>query len=238
MAFPNPFYQIYEGVQIANNARVIYMPLHKENNFKPHLIQKDLQKVDMVILNSPNNPTGQALSLDDLITWVKLAIQYDFILINDECYSEIYVDTPPASLLQASIEAQIDPFKNLCVVNASSLRLSAPGLRRGVIAGEREIVEQVTKAALQLNHQENRVRKAALNSRRKDKEDEAYKSYGVLKYARKITERDARIFLSILMEAEASELIHFKEPFRAYAMIMEGKPANTKAISKSSPMTC
>ena len=93
---------------------------------------------------------------------------------------------------------------------------------------EREIVEQVTKAALQLNHQENRVRKAALNSRRKDKEDEAYKSYGVLKYARKITERDARIFLSILMEAEASELIHFKEPFRAYAMIMEGKPANLR----------
>ena len=93
---------------------------------------------------------------------------------------------------------------------------------------EREIVEQVTKAALQLNHQENRVRKAALNSRRKDKEDEAYKSYGVLKYARKSTERDARIFLSILMEAEASELIHFKEPFRAYAMIMEGKPANLR----------
>ena len=93
---------------------------------------------------------------------------------------------------------------------------------------EREIVEQVTKAALLRNHQENRVRKAALNSRRKEREDEAYKSYGVLKYARKITERDARIFLSILMEAEASELIHFKEPFRAYAMIMEGKPANLR----------
>ena len=30
------------------------------------------------------------------------------------------------------------------------------------------------------------------------------------------------------MEAEASELIHFKEPFRAYAMIMEGKPANLR----------
>lgn len=93
---------------------------------------------------------------------------------------------------------------------------------------EREIVELVTKAALQLNHQENRVRKAALNSRKKDKEDEAYKSYGVLKYARKITEKDARVFLSILMEAEASDLIHFKEPFRAYAMIIGGKPANLR----------
>lgn len=93
---------------------------------------------------------------------------------------------------------------------------------------EREIVELVTKAALQLNNQENRVEKAALSSQRKDKEDEAYKSYGVLKYARKISEKDARIFLSILMEAEASGLLHFKEPVPIYSLILGSKPANLR----------
>ena len=93
---------------------------------------------------------------------------------------------------------------------------------------EREIVELVTKAALQLNSQENRVRKASLNTQRKDKEDEAYKSYGVLKYARKITEKDARIFLSILMEAEAGGLIHFKRPVSLYHLIWSSKPANLR----------
>ncbi len=93
---------------------------------------------------------------------------------------------------------------------------------------EREIIELVTKAALQLNTQENRVRKAALSTQRRDKEDEAYKSYGVLKYARKITEKDARIFLSILMEAESTGLIHFQRPVSIYQLILRSKPANLR----------
>ena len=50
-------------------------------------------------------------------------------------------------------------------------------------------MELVTKAAAQLNNQEMRVRNATLNTQRLEREDEAYKSYGVLKYARKISER-------------------------------------------------
>ena len=54
-------------------------------------------------------------------------------------------------------------------------------------------MELVTKAASQLNSQEMRVRNATLNTQRLEREDEVYKSYGILKYARKITEKDARI---------------------------------------------
>ena len=54
---------------------------------------------------------------------------------------------------------------------------------------EREIVELVTKAAAQLNNQEMRVRNATLNTQRLEREDEAYKSYGVLKYARRYRKR-------------------------------------------------
>ena len=45
---------------------------------------------------------------------------------------------------------------------------------------EREIIELVNKAAVQLNSQEQKVRKAALNARKLEREDETYKSYGVL----------------------------------------------------------
>ena len=54
---------------------------------------------------------------------------------------------------------------------------------------EREIIELVNKAAVQLNSQEQKVRKAALNARKLEREDETYKSYGVLKYARKMAEK-------------------------------------------------
>ena len=93
---------------------------------------------------------------------------------------------------------------------------------------EREIIDLVTKAAAQLNNQEIRVRNASLSSQRLEREDEAYKSYGVLKYARKITEKDARIFLSQLMEGEADGLLSFEDPCSIYSMMIGIKPANLR----------
>ncbi len=142
LAFPNPFYQIYEGAQIANHTHAIYMPLCKDNDFKPHLCDTDLQKVSMVILNSPNNPTGQILTKEELMEWVQLALKYNFILVNDECYSEIYKDSPPPSLLEACVALGNTTFKNTFVINSISKRLSAPGLRSGFIAGDATILQE------------------------------------------------------------------------------------------------
>ncbi|MBD3841191.1 MAG: aminotransferase class I/II-fold pyridoxal phosphate-dependent enzyme, partial [Campylobacterales bacterium] len=58
IAFPNPFYQIYEGAAIASRATIIHMDLTKENNFQSNLTQEQLEQVDLVILNYPNNPTS------------------------------------------------------------------------------------------------------------------------------------------------------------------------------------
>ncbi len=76
---------------------------------------------------------------------------------------------------------------------------------------EREIVELVNKAAAQLNNQELRVRNATLNARKLEREDETYKSYGVLKYARKIAEKDARVFISQLMAGETDGLMSLRK---------------------------
>lgn len=141
IAFPNPFYQIYEGAQIANHANAIYMPLIAENDFKPKLCEPDLQKVSMVILNSPNNPTGQILTKEELIEWVKLALEYDFILVNDECYSEIYMKNAPPSILEASFAVGNTAFKNVFAINSISKRLASPGLRSGFIAGDSKILQ-------------------------------------------------------------------------------------------------
>lgn len=141
LSFPNPFYQIYEGAQIANHADAIYMPLNEQNDFKPKLLESDLRKVSMVILNSPNNPTGQILNREELMEWAKLALEYDFILVNDECYSEIYKDNAPPSLLEACKAIGNTSFKNSFVINSISKRLSAPGLRSGFIAGDSNILK-------------------------------------------------------------------------------------------------
>ena len=142
MAFPNPFYKIYEASAIASKSNIIHMNLDSNNDFTPSLSEEDLQKVDLVILNSPNNPTGNALSLNELCRWVDLALKHDFVIINDECYSDIYELSPPPSILQASIRVKNYAFKNVIAINSISKRSSAPGLRSGYIAGDRSILKK------------------------------------------------------------------------------------------------
>lgn len=143
MAFTNPFYQIYEGAAIASRASVIHIDLTKENNFKAILSDEELKRCDLVILNFPNNPTSASMGVEELGLWVKKALEFDFILVNDECYSEIYFDenTKPASLLEASILVGNKDFKNVLVMNSISKRSSAPGLRSGFIAGDAQILK-------------------------------------------------------------------------------------------------
>lgn len=141
IAFTNPFYQIYEGAAIASNSKVEYINLTKANSFKAE-IRDSLKDCDLIILNFPNNPTASTLTLLELREWVEFALENDIILLNDECYSEIYLNEAPPSLLQASIEAKNENFKNILVVNSISKRSSAPSLRSGYIAGDSEILKE------------------------------------------------------------------------------------------------
>lgn len=141
MAFPNPFYQIYEGAAIASGSKINYMPLLKENDFKNKLSQLEGDE-EFIILNSPNNPTASVMSLDELCEWVEYALSKDVVILNDECYSEIYFNKKPPSILEASIKIGNKNFKNVLAINSISKRSSAPGLRSGYIAGDASILKR------------------------------------------------------------------------------------------------
>lgn len=96
---------------------------------------------------------------------------------------------------------------------------------------EREIIDTVTKAAIQLTNQELQVRKLSLQRHRDEREDEVYKSYGVLKYSRRLTSRDAMIFLSQIMAGLADGLIHTEEDFSVYRLMLGIQPANLQKLS-------
>ncbi|WP_151901500.1 succinyldiaminopimelate transaminase [Sulfurimonas hydrogeniphila] len=145
IAYTNPFYQIYEGAATATRAKVIHLNLSEKNSFKPEINEEELAKCDLVILNFPNNPTTATLTLDELGEWVKLALKHDFVLLNDECYSEIYTNRPMPSLLEAALHVNNDTFKNILVINSISKRSSAPGLRSGFIAGDATILGEYMK---------------------------------------------------------------------------------------------
>jgi len=145
MAYTNPFYQIYEGAAIASRAKSLYINLTKENGYKPLIDKKLLKEADLVILNFPNNPTASTLSLEEYKPWIELSLEENFVLMNDECYSEIYFNKPQPSLLEAAKKFGNESFKNILVVNSISKRSSAPGLRSGFIAGDSTILKDYLK---------------------------------------------------------------------------------------------
>lgn len=96
---------------------------------------------------------------------------------------------------------------------------------------EKELLAMVTRVAIHLNDQENQVRRMALENHRLEREDEVYKSYGVLKYARRLSMKDAQTFLSQLMMGISDGLIKLEEPCPVYRLMMGIQTANLQKRS-------
>lgn len=97
---------------------------------------------------------------------------------------------------------------------------------------EQEILELSANVASQLGEQENKIRMASLEKHRLIREDEVYKSYGVLKYARRLAMKDAMTFLSQLMAGIADGLVKPEKPFSVYGLMIGIQPSNLqKAVS-------
>lgn len=144
---PNPFYQIYEGAAVLAGAEPVYMNTTAETDFLPDLdsVPDDIwQRCQMIYICSPGNPTGKVVPLANLQKLIQLADKYDFTIVSDECYSELYFEenNPPVGLLQAAHLMGNTAFKNCLVFHSLSKRSNLPGLRSGFVAGDALILEQ------------------------------------------------------------------------------------------------
>ena len=147
VVMPNPFYQIYEGAALLAGAKPYFMNAVEESGYRTDFAQvpeEIWQKVPLVYICSPGNPTGAVLTRNDLAGLIELAHQYNFIIASDECYSEIYFDEakPPVGLLQVANDLGILDYKHCLVFHSLSKRSSLPGLRSGFVAGDGAVLEQ------------------------------------------------------------------------------------------------
>ena len=95
IAIADPVYPVYLDSNVMagrsgalnNNGyfeKIIYMPSTKENNFKPSFPSRH---ADLIYICSPNNPTGAALTKEELKAWVDYAIENNSIILYDSAYS-------------------------------------------------------------------------------------------------------------------------------------------------------
>lgn len=97
---------------------------------------------------------------------------------------------------------------------------------------EKEIVEIVTKAAAELDAQERRLRQEAMKQKPLSCQDEAWKSYGVLKYARRLTRKDGMEFLSQIMAAVNDGILKPGTPCSVYRIMLGIQPANLLRLAE------
>ncbi len=83
VAITDPVYPVYLDTNIMSGRKITYLPVTEENNFKPELPK---EKVDMIYLCFPNNPTGTVLTKDDLKKWVDYAKENKSVILYDSAY--------------------------------------------------------------------------------------------------------------------------------------------------------
>jgi len=85
------------------------------------------QRVSLVWVNSPSNPTGRVLPAEHLAKVVAWARERDAIVVSDECYLELAWDAAPVSILDERVCG--GTFENLLAVHSLSKpsRATAPG---------------------------------------------------------------------------------------------------------------
>ena len=90
--YPNPGYPIYESIINFVGAKAVPVPMIEEKAFSldvKHLESLITPKTKMIVLNSPQNPTGGIIEKNDLESIAALAKKHDIIILADEIYSEI-----------------------------------------------------------------------------------------------------------------------------------------------------
>jgi aspartate/methionine/tyrosine aminotransferase len=132
---PNPFYAAYAAGAVTAHCEPVYLPATAATGFLPDLDalpEELLARTVAFFLASPANPQGAVADHAYLQRAVALARRFGFLLLSDECYSEIYSRHPPAGVL----EAAGPDFSNVIEFQSLSKRSNLPGLRVGFAAGD------------------------------------------------------------------------------------------------------
>jgi aspartate aminotransferase len=140
---PDPGWPNFRMMLSWTDAKGVFYPCRPADGFQPDLdtIAKLISpRTKLLVVNSPNNPTGAVYPRDTMTRLVELAQRHNLWLLSDECYDQIVLDgswTSPASL------APDDP--RIASVFTFSKSYSMTGWRLGYVAGSAELIDTVTK---------------------------------------------------------------------------------------------
>jgi histidinol-phosphate aminotransferase len=133
---PQPSFSLYEKLAHLQQAELVEVPMHRDLSFDADAIIEAgvREKVDFIVLSTPNNPTGKSLSHEDVERIVEAA---DAIVLVDEAYIEFSRERSALDL--------IDRYPNVIVLRTMSKALALAGMRIGFAISNPELMAEITK---------------------------------------------------------------------------------------------
>ncbi|MCJ7560087.1 LL-diaminopimelate aminotransferase [Candidatus Bathyarchaeota archaeon] len=145
---PDPSYPVYaNGSTILNDGIPVQLPLLQENGFKPDLEAVNPEKIKMMFLNYPNNPTSATADRKFLKQAVEFAADNNIILCYDNAYSEISFDGYKAPSI-----LEVDGAMDVAVeFHSCSKTFNMTGDRIAFAVGNKQLISGLTKVKSQID---------------------------------------------------------------------------------------
>ena len=147
--YPNPGFPIYESMINFLGAKAVPVPLVEERGFSFDLnVLRDSlsDRTKMLILNSPQNPTGGLIPREDIRHIAELVRERDLIILSDEIYSRIFYGEKPVSI--ASLPGMLD---KTIILDGFSKTYAMTGWRIGYGVMPPLLVDAVNKLMVNSN---------------------------------------------------------------------------------------
>lgn len=147
--YPEPGFPVYESVIDFIGGKAIPLPLREEVDFRfriEDLIDAITDRTKLLILNSPQNPTGGTLTEADLNAIAELAQKHNFFILTDEVYSRLLYEGTHQSIIS------IPGLKEQTIlIDGHSKTYAMTGWRLGYGIAPREIADKITRLTINSN---------------------------------------------------------------------------------------
>ena len=141
---PDPSFVSYNSIIKFVGAKPVKIPLHEKNEFRlnPDDVENAItDKTRMIIINSPQNPTGSVMTEEEIRRIYEIAEKHDVYLMSDEVYTRmIYKDSDT----KFSSPSKYDNCKErTIIIHAFSKSYAMTGWRLGAVTGPAEIINKM-----------------------------------------------------------------------------------------------
>lgn len=139
---PDPGFPTYYSTIKMCGVKPVRVPLHEKNNFRMNpedIEEKITDKTRLIIINSPQNPTGAVMTKEELKAVFEIAQKYDLYLYSDEIYARMVYDEGKFH----SPSIYDDCTERTIISNGFSKSFAMTGWRLGAVIGPQKVIERM-----------------------------------------------------------------------------------------------